>query len=292
MMEVAVARDEREHVSVPTSSVSALPASAEATVQRRRRRWLVPAAAGLAAVVGAVGTVVLLPSDDEMPTGDLPGWHQVFTEDFDHDVPLGGFFADPHYDRHWDGYEDLPDTSGEGTYRTNDVLSVQDGVMDMWLRTEDGVPLAAAPVPTVGSEWGGHVYGRFEVRFRADPVEGYKMAWLLWPDSDEWAEGEIDWPEGRLDRGMYAANLQVGQPGQFDLVTDQVATFDEWHVATTEWTPEGVTFYLDGEQIGFSDSSPSTPMHWVLQTETAYGKPPADSQGHVQVDWVTMYEME
>jgi hypothetical protein len=28
-------------------------------------------------------------------------------------------------------------------------------------------------------------------------------------------------------------------------------------------------------------------MHWVLQTETAYGKPPADAQGHVEVDWAS-----
>jgi hypothetical protein len=269
------------------------PAETAPAVGARRRRWLAPGAAGLAAVVGVTGAVLLLPSDDdEMPVGDLPGWRQVFTEDFDQDVPLGSFFGTPYYDDRWSGYENLPDTSGQGTYRTNDALSVSDGVLDMWLRTEDGVPIAAAPIPTVHGVWGGQLYGRFEVRFRADPVEGYKVAWLLWPDSDEWAEGEIDWPEGRLDGEMYAANLQVGEPGVFDLRTEHLATFDEWHVATTEWTPEGVTFYLDGDQIGFSDSSPSTPMHWVLQTETAYAKPPADSQGHVEVDWITVYEMD
>jgi glycosyl hydrolase family 16 len=276
-------------VSVPTESVSA-PAHPPATARPRRprRRWLVPTAAGVVLAVGAA--VVLLPADDGMPRGDLPGWRQVFTDDFDVDAPLGGFYDDPHYDERWSGYEDLQDTSGAGTYRTNDVLSVSDGVLDMWLRTEDGVPLAAAPVPLVDGVWGGQLYGRFEVRFRADPVAGYKMAWLLWPDSDVWAEGEVDWPEGPLDGEMYAANLQVGSPGEFALVTDPVAPFGDWHVATTEWTPDGVTFFLDGEQVGSSDVSPSTPMHWVLQTETAGGTPPAESEGHVQVDWVAIYQ--
>jgi hypothetical protein len=59
-------------------------------------------------------------------------------------------------------------------------------------------------------------------------------------------------------------------------------------VATTEWTPDAVTFFLDGREVASSPSSPSTPMHWVLQTETAFGAPPADVAGHVEVDWVTV----
>jgi hypothetical protein len=40
-----------------------------------------------------------------------------------------------------------------------------------------------------------------------------------------------------------------------------------------------------------TDRVPNTPMHWVLQTETSLdGVAPADStQGHVYVDWATVY---
>jgi hypothetical protein len=276
----------------------------------RGRRGLAAAGTAAGLVAGlVVGSTVLAPgdapaptpstspapsaaadADTPMPVGDLSGWRQVYVEDFSQDAPLGSF-PGPAYEGRWSGYEDFPDTSEAGLYSNSRVVSVQDGVLDMHLRTEDGQPLVAAPIPLVHGRWGGQLYGRFEVRFRADPVHGYKTAWLLWPDSDNWAEGEIDFPEGPLSDEMYAANLLVGSPGEFDLKTDGLATFDEWHVATIEWTPEAVTFLLDGEEVGRSTSSPSTPMHWVLQTETDHGTPPADEEGHVEVDWVTVYEL-
>lgn len=230
-------------------------------------------------------------SDTDMPVGDLPGWQQVFAEDFDTDAPLGSWPGTA-YDGHWTGYEGIRDTSGAGMYSSERVVSVADGMLDMYLRTEREEPLVAAPIPLTGGHWGGQVYGRFSVRFRADPIPGYKTAWLLWPDSDKWKEGEVDFPEGELDGSMYAANLCVGEPGTFCLKTDGLATYAEWHVATIEWTPEAVTFLLDGEEVARSPSSPSTPMHWVLQTETAFGEPPPSAAGHVQIDWVTVYRMD
>jgi hypothetical protein len=263
---------------------------------RRRlssRRARITAAAVALGVIATTAVVVteVWPDDSSMPVGDLPGWRQVFTEDFDQDVPLGSFPGDV-YGARWGGYEGIQDTAEQGTYSNRRVVSVRDGVLDMYLRTEGDTPLVAAPTPHVDGQWGGQLYGRYSVRFRADPVDGYKTAWLLWPDSNEWAEGEIDFPEGELDGEMYAANLKVGHPGVFDLKTDGLASYQSWHIATTEWTPDGVTFYLDGEKVGFSDVSPSTPMHWVLQTETAFDKPPVSSAGHVEVDWVTVYEMD
>jgi len=206
------------------------------------------------------------------------------------DVPLGSF-PGPAYGDRWSGYEGQRDTSGEGTYTNQWVVSVHDGTMDMYLRTENGTPLVAAPQPRLSDRYG-QTYGRYTVRFRADPVPGYKTAWLLWPDSDHWADGEIDWPEGPLSGEMYAANLRVGNPGEFDLMTGGVATFGDWHIATIEWTPRAVVFFLDGKEIGRSTSVPTTPMHWVLQTETDHGRPPADAAGHVQVDWVAIYARE
>ena len=51
--------------------------------------------------------------------------------------------------------------------------------------------------------WQRQAFGRFSVRFRSDPLPGYKAAWLLWPESDNWNEGEIDFPEGGLDSTMW-----------------------------------------------------------------------------------------
>jgi beta-glucanase (GH16 family) len=133
----------------------------------------------------------------------------------------------------------------------------------------------------------------YAMRFKADQVPGYKTAWLLWPDSENWADGEIDFPEGNLTGTISAYMHHKGDPQAQDGYSTG-ATYATWHTAVIEWTPQSVTFYLDGRVIGTSTDAaviPSTPMHWVLQTETrTSGGPPSDSAaGHVRIDWVTAY---
>jgi beta-glucanase (GH16 family) len=232
-----------------------------------------------------------------LPVGDLPGWHQVFRDDFTVDVPLGSF-PEAVADRWGNSYPDgWHDTSGNGTYFPSKVVSIQNGVMDLYLHTENGVHLVAAPVPTIpesANSKGGILYGRYVVRFRSDPVPGYKTAWLLWPDSGIWPrDGEIDFPEGNLD-GFISAYMhyQNGTSGSDQNVYSTEAAYMSWHTAVIEWTPTACTFILDGQMIGTSTSRiPDTPMHWVLQTETDLnGIPPRDSAaGHVQIDWVAVY---
>lgn len=221
------------------------------------------------------------------PVGDLPGWRQVFLEDFTTDAPLGSF-ADV-YGARWSGYEGGSDTSRAGRYSEARTVSVAGGVLDVHLRTEGGTPLVAAPVPLVGGRWGGQLHGRYSVRFRSDPVPGYKTAWLLWPDSDAWADGEIDFPEGALDGTMAGFVHCPGDPSKNCLSVDTGATYAAWHTATVEWTASGVVFLLDGREVGRTRTSPTVPMHWVLQTETDGGTPPASAAGHVQVDWVSIW---
>ena len=87
----------------------------------------------------------------------------------------------------------------------------------------------------------------------------------------------------------FRANLQTDHVG---FLTKVPAAGTGWHTATTEWTPKGLTYYLDGRKLGTTTSGvPSTRMHWVLQVETQIGTPPPPdkSAGHIQVDWVSMY---
>jgi hypothetical protein len=245
------------------------------------------------------------PSGQPMPAGDPAGWQQVFSDDFTVPAPLGSFSGCSSSTRtcsglpagvkeKWWAYPDgWQDTSKNGTYSPSTVLSIGNGVLDMYLHTENGVHMVAAPVPripgAVGSE-GGLLYGRYTMRFKADPLHGYKAAWLLWPDSEKWPQdGEIDFPEGKLD-GSFCAYMhhQGGTSGSDQDVYCTSATYTSWHTATIEWLPSSVTFLLDGVVIGKSTSAiPNTPMHMVLQTETSTnGTVPADSTaGHVQVDW-------
>jgi len=223
-----------------------------------------------------------------MPTGDLPGWKQVFADDFATPVALGGF-PGPAYSAKWTSYDGFTDTSGAGSYSMSKVLSVQNGSLDLNLRTEGGKALVAAPVPLQAGQWGGWAYGRYSVRFRADAVPGYKTAWLLWPDSDDWNDGEIDFPEGELSGSIEGFVHQPGNPSQNAFAVNTGARYTAWHTATIEWLPSGVTFLLDGRIVGTTRTSPSKAMHLVLQTETADGRPAASAAGHVQIDWLTMY---
>ena len=183
------------------------------------------------------------------------------------------------------------DTSRNGVYSPSRVLSVKDGALDYYVHTAGGTHYVAAPTPKLPTY--GQTYGRYSVRFRADAVKGYKTAWLLWPDSENSSEGEINFPEGDLDGTIGAFSHCVGTPQNNCLAVNTSATFRDWHVATVDWVPGKVTFYLDGKVVGSTTKSvPSTSMHWVLQTETALdGTVPADSAaGHVQIDWAVAYK--
>jgi beta-glucanase (GH16 family) len=231
-----------------------------------------------------------------MPVGDIPGWHQVFADDFTTDVPLGRFPGA--VSNKWDTYKDgWIDTSGNGTYYPSKVISIRNGVLNMYLHTEHGVHMVAAPEPkipgAVGSE-GGLLYGRYVIRFRSDPIWGYKAAWLLWPDSESWPrDGEIDFPEGNFDNVISAfMHYQDGTSYNDQDGYGSLISFTSWHTAVTEWTPSSVTFSIDGQTIGTSTKDiPNTPMHWVLQTETATDgvAPNNTAAGNVQIDWVAVY---
>ena len=239
-----------------------------------------------------------------MPVGDLPGWKQVFAEDFTQgDVPLGAF-PGPAYQARWSaGYKDgTPDTAGQASggksgYYPTKVLSVANGVLDWFVHSENGVFMGAAPTPRIPNastsppRANSLLYGRVSVRFKADSLAGYKTAWLFWPDSGVCPrDGEIDFPEGALNDIIYGAAHFAAPVDGFDKF-DSASKFTSWHVATTEWSPGRVEFLLDGRTLGVSTTHvPATPMHFILQTEACLPKCPApQTQGHVQLDWIAVW---
>ncbi|WP_240793721.1 MULTISPECIES: family 16 glycosylhydrolase [unclassified Arthrobacter] len=258
---------------------------------------------------GPAANTESLPSLEAVPVGDLPGWRQVFVEDFtEGDVPIGGF-PGPVYGARWsetyfDGTPDshsktLPKGQATSGYYPSKVLSVHDGLLDMYLHSENGISMGAAPSPKFAgfTQWpyNSQVYGRYSVRFKADPLQGFKIAWLLWPVSKQWPQdGEIDFPEGELSRFIYAATHGVGPDGhKFEVFRPNVP-FGSWHTATTEWSPGRLEFFLDGTSIGVATSMiPDKPMRYILQTESCLtGCPSPETSGHVYVDWVAIWAKE
>ena len=235
------------------------------------------------------------PSGEPLPVGDRPGWHQVFTDDFSTNVPLGSFPTA--VSSKWTAYSGFQDTWGNGTHNPGKVISVNAGLMNMYLHTENGTHLVAAPLPKIAghaSAYDGLTYGRYAVRFRVDQpgnLAGYKTAWLLWPDSNTWSDGEIDFPEGNLNGSISEFMHHKGNPQDQEQYHTST-TYGGWHTAVIEWTPQSVKFLLDGTVIGNDTNTaviPTKPMHWVLQTETTETGPTNTAAGNLQIDWVSIW---
>lgn len=218
----------------------------------------------------------------------------VFREDFDRPVEEGSFLKSYEnfyaYPTHW------KDTAKVGQYNPG-ILSVRDGLLHVRLHTKNGTPQVAAVQPRINQlDAYNQLYGRYEVRFRADPVVGYKTAWLLWPKSEEWPrDGEIDFPEGELTGRMTA--FTHFQNGTFDADQEHFSTsagYQNWHTAAVEWRPNSVTYLLDGKVIGKTTKRvPNTPMRWVLQNETVPKRNiPADATGNIQIDYVAVWKYD
>lgn len=242
------------------------------------------------------------------PAGDLPGWRQIFLDDFEGTVNPGawsgctldpivcGGLPEPYRSKWWAFAEGWTDNAN-GVYSPSKVISVAGGVLDIFIHTESGVHRVAAPVPLIHGPDGtlGQLYGRYVIRFQADKLPGYKIAWLLWPDSETWPrDGEIDFPEGNLDGNICAfMHRQDGAAGNdADGFYSGVPVSSGWHTAAIEWKRDTVRFILDGQVLGAStERLPNSAMHWVLEAATNLdGYDPEDAvSGHIQIDWVAAY---
>ncbi|GCF10033.1 glycoside hydrolase family 16 protein [Dictyobacter arantiisoli] len=247
-----------------------------------------------AGTASAGNTATADPSGQAIPNGDLAGWRQIFAEDFNTNVPAGSFPGSI-YGNEFTTYADgTPDTAGQqgapSRYYPSKVASVSNGLLDLYLHTENGTPMAAAFLPKLQ---GNHLYGKYTIRFRADNLPGFKTAWLLWPDDNIWpSHGEIDFPENGLDGTINAFMHHLGASSGNDQDTYTTSANDQsWHTTSIEWTPNSVNFILDGQSIGTSTTRiPNGPMHWVIQTESCLPTcPAASTAGYIQIDWITAY---
>jgi glycosyl hydrolase family 16 len=238
------------------------------------------------------------PSGETMPVGDLDGWRQVFTDDFSTDVALGDFPTA--VAAKWSVYSSpAKDTFGHGSYSPERVVSVDNGVLNKYIRAEGDEFLVAALLPKVpGTSRQGQMYGRYAIRFKTDPIEGYKIAWLLWPDSRVWPrDGEIDFPERDLASDIVTGFVHHQGAKRGSDQESAIVPYDSttWHTAVIEWSPDLVVFILDGEVIErVTERVPNTPMHWVIQTETTLTStvPPVSAAGNVQIDWVAAWQYD
>jgi hypothetical protein len=228
-----------------------------------------------------------------------PGWRRIMSDSFNtyirrgawgrpggrHEFPSGKWRA---------RQAGAKDTSGRGTYNSMKTTSQHDGLLDVWIHSEDGNRYVAAPIPLVGDRKA----QRVSLCMRADHISGYKIALMLWPKEGPGNyHGEIDFPEGKLSRHRNANAFMHYDPkpssGKTQDWFDSGVRLQGWHVFTMRWRPsmDIVTFMVDGRLIGRSRGRkvPNGPMHYIMQMETwVSGKLPPPAAGHVKVDWFTI----
>ena len=259
------------------------------------------------------------------PSHPAPGgsWWPIYREDFDAQVAEGSFVN--HSTDDWeladgvpysrslrsypDGWATTHDLSVNFASRTASVVSEAmgaHGVLQLRAHSAkiDGRTRALGgsftpvirPDASTGQLQVAQTYGRYTVRFRtvggyrsgSDPAAGagYGTAFLLWPASDRWAEGEIDFPEMAWGGRIAGFVHTIGKPSVTSTEFRAETTTEEgWNVATIEWTPGLLRFFLNGEEIARTTSDvPSTPFRWGFQSGGMLSTPPADVTGYLYVD--------
>ena len=125
------------------------------------------------------------PSGEAMPVGNLPGWRQVFSDDF----------TGNSLDSCWFPYNGVIPSSPTSMWAPSHVsVSGGEAVLSTYQDPAFGGTWTAGGIssaPCLSQE-----YGKYEVRFRMDQAPGVKYAILLWPSTEPWpCGGEIDFGE-------------------------------------------------------------------------------------------------
>jgi beta-glucanase (GH16 family) len=147
----------------------------------------------------------------------------------------------------------------------------------------------------MSARFGQQKYGRWEVRMKTsvrDPE--YHPALILWPNNNTSPNcAEVDYAEGTGDATLIKFFLHHACSGP-GFQTEATATIDatQWHNYAVQWTPAGITGYIDGVPW-FTDTNPADQptvgMHQTFQLDWfPDGTPTVPSQ--MQVDWIRVYK--
>ncbi|TCL83311.1 beta-glucanase (GH16 family) [Curtobacterium sp. PhB142] len=246
--------------------------------RRIRRTALIAALIGAVVVAAPLGAGTVAYAGVTAPVGNVGKFKQTFVENFSTTASANGQFAKT-YANSWQPY---PDGTG-GTYYSGSQVSARNGYMDVTL---DGKHGAAGTFGTLNGAWS-HVGGKFSVRAKATGGDGNGAAFMLWPSSNVWSDGEIDYPEANFEGSpmLHHHSMVAGQEANSTSMSTGV-TWRSWHVYSVEWIPgKSVQYLLDGKVIKTVTSNvPKTAHRYMFQVGN-WG-----AAGHLDIDWVSTYE--
>lgn len=281
----------------------------------------------LVAAAAAVGALLMpgaSPSaaasgPNSMPVGDLPGWRQIYAENFNRavsaPVPVGRFsgcnnrpdtpaaYCSGLPAGHWrdtlwaypSGWADTAKSGADGntgapfggTYEPQKTVSISKGYdrtgtlrVSMYRPASGGDNVVGTVVPKRCMDMR---EGRYSARVKVTRADrGFKSAWLRYEGREE-----VDYPEVNDYRDSTVAAYV--HPEGWSVSTS--ARMTTAHTYTWERRGGTVTFYLDGQKLRSGPASLGT-SSWIWQNESriigpGYAAPGA--RATVEITWATCY---
>ncbi|MBF4591443.1 MULTISPECIES: glycoside hydrolase family 16 protein [unclassified Curtobacterium] len=230
-----------------------------------------------AAVLSAALVAVPVGSGATATAATSATFKQTFAESFRTNAAANGPFART-YANSWQPY---PDGTG-GMYWSGSQISAANGVMDVKLGGAKG---AAGTFGTPTGAWG-HKGGKFEVRAKATGGTANGAAFILWPTSNVWSEGEIDFPESNFEATpmLHQHSMVAGQESSATSVSTGVS-WRTWHTYSVEWIPgKSVRYLVDGAVVStVTKNVPRTAHRYMFQVGN-WG-----AAGHLYIDYVRTF---
>lgn len=283
-------------------------------------RALTALAAVGALLLALAGPSPAASSPNSLPVGDLPGWRQIYAENFNRavsaPVPVGRFsgcnnnpdtpaaYCSGLPAGHWrdtlwaypSGWEDTAKSGNDGndgapyggTYEPQKTVSIAKGYdgtgtlkVAMYRPAAGGDNVVGTVVPRKCMDLRD---GRYSARVKVTRADdGFKSAWLRY----EGAGAEVDYPE--VD-GYKTSNVAAFvHPQGWSVQTSAYMTTA--HTYTWERRGSTVTVYLDGVKLK-SGPTTLTTSSWIWQNESRiesgdYADP--GDRATIEVTWATCY---
>ncbi|MFJ5697373.1 glycoside hydrolase family 16 protein [Arthrobacter sp. NPDC093139] len=194
-------------------------------------------------------------------------------------------------------YTGAPDSAKWGVYdsaghagngiRSPKAWSVANGVATV---TGD----SAGTTGGMSAKFARQKYGRWETRMKTNARDPqYHPVLILWPTKPSSTCDEIDYAEGAGNTSKIKFFLHYECGGSnFQTQSSYAVDTTQWHNYAVEWTPAGITGYVDGVKT-FTDTNPahqpSGAMQQTLQLDW-FPNGGATAPSQMQVDWVRVYK--
>ncbi|HEY9358750.1 MAG TPA: glycoside hydrolase family 16 protein [Arthrobacter sp.] len=263
--------------SAPTAwSSGQTPASGAATPATAATSAPAPAPAAAPATVAPPASQSLATTGDGAQAATAFGWGPVLT---------GDEFS----------YTGAPDRTKWSVYNSaghagNGLRSPQAWSVANGVATVSGD--AAGTTGGMSAKFAEQRFGRWETRMKTNARDPKYHPVLILNNNSAPNCAEIDYAEGSTVTSLMRFFLHYACGGaDFQTTTATPVDSTQWHNYAVEWTPAGITGYVDGVRT-FTDTDPahqpSVAMKQTLQLDW-FPDGSATKPSQMQVDWVRVY---